>query len=315
MKSYRPPARRGWLWLVIALALLFTLAMVFITGRDSAVAYYLDLTGARLRAFFDPPGALPTPASTPHSTVAPSITPSPTLTAPAVSTALPTATSQPTPTALPERVELPAPPFDGQDWNNCGPATLALQLRMFGWEGDQFTISDEIKTNRGDRNVNVDELIYYVATQAGWLRAEFRVGGEIDLMKRFLAAGLPIIIEEGFTLPQGEEGLTGPSDDRWTGHYLLLTGYDDTAGAFITQDTFRGADQYAPYAEVDRNWQAFNRVYLLVYRPDQADLVRSLLGPDADPVANRERALAAAQAEAEQDPDDAFAWFNVGSNQ
>jgi hypothetical protein len=47
--------------------------------------------------------------------------------------------------------------------NNCGPASLALYLRYYGWQGDQFTISELLKPRREDRNVNVEELVYYVA--------------------------------------------------------------------------------------------------------------------------------------------------------
>src|SRR4030042_6181088 len=97
---------------------------------------------------------------------------------------------EPTPTALPAAVRLPAPQWEKQDWNNCGPATLALGLRYYGWEGDQFTISDLLKPDRGDKNVNIEELAYFVRTRAGWLRAEYRVGGTLETVKRFVAAGL-----------------------------------------------------------------------------------------------------------------------------
>ena len=99
------------------------------------------------------------------------------------------------PTPIPERVQLTPPAYDEtrdkQDWNNCGPATLALYLRYYGWEGDQFDISDVIKPTRDDRNVNVDELVYYVRNRSGWLNAEFRVGGDLDILKKLLAAGIP----------------------------------------------------------------------------------------------------------------------------
>jgi hypothetical protein len=60
------------------------------------------------------------------------------------------------------------------------------------------TISDLIKPVAEDRNVNVEELVYYVRTRAGWLSAEFRVGGTSDLLKQFIAAGIPVMIEESF---------------------------------------------------------------------------------------------------------------------
>jgi tetratricopeptide (TPR) repeat protein len=156
----------------------------------------------------------------------------------------------------------------------------------------------------------VEELIYFVRTQAGWLNAEFRVGGDIDLLKSFLAAGMPVMIEECFYLDESY----WPNDDRWAGHYLLLTGYDESTETFTGQDTFIGPDRNIPYQTVLENWQAFNYVYILLYRPDQADLVQSLLGEDWDVDVNRGNALELAQSQTASDPKDAYAWFNLGSN-
>ena len=59
----------------------------------------------------------------------------------------------------------------------------------------------------------------------------FRVGGEIELLKHFLAAGLPVIVEKGFE---------GPDFDGWMGHYQVVTGYDDAASRFTVQDSYKG---------------------------------------------------------------------------
>lgn len=64
-----------------------------------------------------------------------------------------------------------------------------MALHIYGWEGNQKDISDLIKPVTGDRNVNPEELRYYVRTQAGWLNLEYRVGGSIDQLKRLIAAG------------------------------------------------------------------------------------------------------------------------------
>lgn len=212
-------------------------------------------------------------------------------------------------------MKLKAPDFnrssDLQDWNNCGPASLALYLRYYGWGGDQFTISSVIKPIRADRNVNIDELQYYVRTQAGWLNAEYRVGGTLDLLKRIIAAGYPVMIEESF---QGVTEDYWPNDDRWMGHYLLLTGFDDTLRIFIAQDSFHGPNQVVNYVDIDKNWQAFNRAYMVVYPLQQEVDMRRLLADDWDVDTNRRNALAVSEAETIQDPENAFAWFNLGTN-
>jgi tetratricopeptide (TPR) repeat protein len=219
-----------------------------------------------------------------------------------------TPTPAPTPTPIPEAVSLSAPRWEKQDWNNCGPATLAMALRYYGWEGDQFTISSLLKPDRGDKNVNVEELIYYVRTQAGWLQADYRVGGQIEDLKRFLAAGYPVMVEKGFVLAEGDSG------GGWTAHYFLLTAYDDEGEMFTGQDSYLGADREISYAELDEGWQAFNRVYILVYPPAEGNQIQELMADDADPELNREHALQSAQRDIEAGPENPFAWFNLGTN-
>ncbi|MFN2197212.1 MAG: C39 family peptidase [Anaerolineales bacterium] len=249
--------------------------------------------GAAAATYTPPPAATQTPG--------PTDTPTPG----------PTATQTPSPTPLPQSVSLPAPAWEKQDINNCGPAALTMHLRYYGWEGDQFDISDLIKPVREDRNVNVEELVQYVRTRAGWLNAEFRVGGTLPLLKQLLAAGIPVTIEESFTF----EEPYWPNDDLWAAHYQLLTGYDEASQTFTGQDSYYGPDQHITYEALDANWKIFNRVYILIYPPEQEDQVKAILGPDWDVDANRQRALETAQEEAQANPEDAFAWFNIGSNQ
>lgn len=282
-----------------------------IPAINQRLGWRLDAAQAFVRGVIYPADAQPTPIPlTINPTVLQSATP--TLSPTPFSTTLPgpTTTPLPSPTPLPEAVSLPSPIWEKQDWNNCGPATLSLYLKTYGWDGDQYDISALLKPERSDRNVNVEELIYYVRTQAGWMDAEFRVGGNIELLKQFLAIGMPVMIEEGTVLDAGY----WPNDDRWAGHYLLLTGYDDNTQTFTGQDTYYGADRQIPYKKLDENWKTFNRVYILLYPHEREAEVKAILGPDWDQDFNRQQALEIAQAETEKDPQDAFAWFNLGSN-
>jgi len=283
-------------------AVLFLLLVYQLPPVKSSLGWRVDFTLTYLRGILYPADRMPTPR------------PSPTLDRQAV--LIPTATQQPatapapTPTPLPPAVKLDPPGFEQQTLNNCGPAALAGYLRYFGWEGDQTAVAEVVKEKTEDRNVNVEELAYFVRTHAGWLHMEYRVGMGLEQIKRFLAAGIPVVIEETFLMDAG----FWPNDDLWAGHYLLITGYNDTTGVVTTQDTYYGPNRPVTYADLDRNWKAFNRVLLLVYPPEQAETVRAILGPDWDPDANRRRALLAAEAETRADPQDAFAWFNVGTN-
>ena len=71
-----------------------------------------------------------------------------------------------------------------------------------------------------------------------------RFGGDLDLIKRFLAAGYPVLVEKGTYL----HDLTGVVS--WMGHYQVITGYDEAGGYFITQDSFVGADHQVKYEDM-----------------------------------------------------------------
>lgn len=298
---------------VLAVIAIFTTAVYYFPPVHERFAWRVDLVLTYLRGILDPVQAMPTALvqETDIAVAAPPPSPTPTHTPePTPTKAGPTATPPPTPTPIPASVALPAPAYELQDWNNCGPATLAMYLRYYGWEGDQHDIAEVVKPLREDRNVNVEELDYYVRNYAGWLNIQYRVGGTIDDLKKFLAAGIPVMIEEGTKL----EKPFWPGDDQWAGHYLLLTGYDDTAGRFNVIDSYHKEVTSVTYEELEENWQAFNHVYILIYHPNQAEVVQSLLGEDLDVETNRRKALEQAQAAAQEDPDNAFTWFNIGTN-
>ncbi|MCW5876191.1 MAG: C39 family peptidase [Anaerolineales bacterium] len=291
-------------WPLILVGLILIPILVYqIPWVKTRLEWRLDLAQVFVRSRLNPVGELPPPQIAHASPVAeaqPSLTPLP-------ATPLPMAT----PTPLPPAVMLSAPAHELQGPNNCGPATLAMYLRYYGWSGDQYTISDEVKPISADRNVNVDELDYYVRTRAGWLTTIFRVGGSVDMVKQFLAAGIPVMVEKGHII----EEVYFANDDYWNGHYALVTGYDDARGEFVYQDSFNGPDQRMGYAEFDMWWQQFNRVYTLVFLPHQEPDVQAILGADWDDNANRQNALVTARLETEADPQNAYAWFNLGMNQ
>jgi tetratricopeptide (TPR) repeat protein len=282
--------------------------------KDRALWGYIQ-ADAYLRGVIHPAGQIPTPL--PTSTLSESEQPTTQAAATITPTAVPSpepeeATQVPTPapTALPDRVYLDPPNWEQQDINGCGPATLSMYLHYYGWEGNQYSIDKVIKPDSADRNVNVEELAYFTWNYAGWLNLIYRVGGEIETVKTLIANGIPVMIEEGDELAQQY----WPDDDKWAGHFLLLTGYDDSQGVFYAQDSFRQADRLVSYEKTDQRWKPFNRVYILIFLPHQEQLVKDILGENWDIQTNRQNALEAAQAEIDLDPADAMAWFNLGSN-
>ena len=281
-----------------------------IPAINSRIAWRYEVAKTYVKNVINPVGDVPTAVPNPTGTIVP---PSPTAASRLTPAAtelvmLPTATSPP----LPAQALLNSPPYEKQTPNNCGPAALSMMLHMFGWNGSQKDISDVIKPVNGDRNVNPEEMTYWVRNYAGWLRSEYRVGGELETLKRLIAAGYPVIVEATTSLNPDDSGW--PDDDLWAAHYLLITGYDEPAQTFVAQDTYRGPDRKISYEQLDSDWKPFNYVYMVVYLPEQEDQIKSLLNTDWNLDQNRQKALDVAQAAIATDPSDAFAWFNLGSN-
>ncbi|MCE5207748.1 MAG: C39 family peptidase [Chloroflexi bacterium] len=259
-----------------------------------------------------PPETLPILSTTNADPFTPVISPTVPSTLAATDPSIPPASTSvtPTPAPLSVKVILASPSFEGQDWNNCGPVSLSMYLNFYGWDGDQYDISDEVKPLRADRNVNVDELASYVYKNIAWLKAVYRVDGDIRLLRSLINSGFPVMVEETAYM----EKPFWANDDLWAGHYLLLTGYDDELQSFTTQDSLVGPDRKISYIQLDTNWQAFNRVYLLLYPPERENEVISILGDDWNVDQNRKNALLRAQQETTAQPDNVFSWFNLGSN-
>ncbi|MFQ5610952.1 MAG: C39 family peptidase [Anaerolineae bacterium] len=203
--------------------------------------------------------------------------------------------------AIAPQVSLTGFSHDWQTWNNCGPTTIAMNLSFYGRAETQVESAQFLKPNQDDKNVNPEELAAYARTLG--FEATTRVGGNLELLKRLLSNGLPVIVETWLD----------PEDNGGLGHYRLFSGYDEAGRYFLAQDSLRGPEIQVDMDEFDQFWRVFNRKYVVVYRPEQAQLVQAILGPDAMDWAMLERALTAAQSEARVNPADPFAWFNIGS--
>ena len=252
--------------------------------------------------------ALPTVQAAEPSPLSHTSTPLPTQPG-LTTTPIPTASPTAAPTAIPEQVTLNGLVHDYQRMNNCGPATLATLLSYWGWGGDQYVTREFLRPNHArvdDKNVMPEEMVAFIESQTG-LKALVRVGGDIDTLKRLLAAGFPVMIEKGFQ----------PPHEDWMGHYEVVNGYDDAYQRFITQDSYIMADFPVPYPDLrGRWWRDFNYVYLVAYPTERENELMELLGPHTDPVYNLQSAARLAEEETAilGGRDLFFAWFNLGSS-
>jgi len=246
--------------------------------------------------------ALASPTSSP--TISP---PAPIETTPTL-TPLPSDTPTPTisPTALPASLKLSGIRHEYETWNNCGPATIGMQLSFWGWPGNQAVSAAWLKPNPRDKNVSPLELKAYVEEETEF-RAIYRQGGNPQMLKGLVAAGFPTIIEKTLDL-QGVDG--------WIGHYALITGYNDETEKFYSYDSYIQPDLPEPYAKLENAWRSFNYTFLVVYPEEREQEVFSILGPLADEEQAFSIALERAEREIEEQVglDYFFAWFNKGSS-
>jgi len=293
--------------------------------------YVARFVPAPLQSYFQlAPVELPTPVAMPHAVVA-LLTPIPVATnspetrapQPTVTVRL-TATSMPHPTVTLTPVPFPNPTIAArstpaalssaivlltgfrqtfQTWNNCGPANLTMELSYYGWKGTQAQAAASLKPDPEDRNVNPDEVAAFARSQG--FQAVVRVNGSLDLLKALLRAGFPTIVEKGF---EPEEKL------GWMGHYEVVVGWSDTTREFVVMDSYLGPNLSVPFDEMDKYWRQFNWTYVVVYRPDQAEALAKVIGAEMDDATMYRNALARAQAELTSNPNDAFGWFNLGTN-
>lgn len=228
------------------------------------------MVAATLRALTPSPTACPN-----NDCSTPTVTPTPV--APVSSaTQLPTSTPTITPTSIPAKMILAGVVHEYQTWNNCGPANLAMELSFWKWKGTQKETAAYLKPNERDKNVMPYEMKSFVEEKTDF-KAVVRMAGDLSLLKQFIAAGFPVIVEKGFE---------GRNFDGWMGHYEVVNGYDDGKGIFITQDSYIKPNLEIPYADMESNWRAFNDTFIVVYPPGRENQVLDILGPQAGAAAN-----------------------------
>lgn len=279
-----------------------------------AVVAATDETPATTHGATDSP-----PTLTPPPTSGPASEPDDTATTSPTSTATATATPPPSPTPVPVP---PSARLDGiqhrfQDWNNCGPATLAMTLTYFQIYHSQTQTASVLKPDPEDRNVSPHEMAAYVTDQTDAAALD-RANGDLTTLRRLVSSGFPVIVEVGID-PPGEYAWM-----EWYGHYLLVVAYDDPSETFWVYDSWFGTSEVPQenaddvgreisYSELERYWSHFNWNYIVAYRPQDAGAVAEIIGEEMDDGVMWQNALERVQAELSGDPDNAFLWFNLGT--
>ena len=313
----------------ILLLVIITVAVYWIPPVHSRLSWRLESVMTRIKYVFYPPDEsifLPSPMTQTSLPVAASETP--TMTAlnsttpvlPVVTSTTPTIS----PTPLPDFVSLPNVIYVDQlnRWNYCGPANLAMALNYWGWKGTRDDIAavvkpgiqdmnlDFIQQGRSDKNVMPYELSDYVQEYTNF-NVVLRYGGDIDLLKRLVAAGFPVVAEKGYF---GEDSSGTIS---WMGHYQFVTGYEDGVQSLIVQDSYHDGPNFRiPYDKFTEGWRSFDFIFFIVYPPERDFEVFRILNQLADPNWGYQHALEMAESDIKtlSGIDLYFAWFNKGTS-
>ena len=324
-------------WLILA-AVVVVIGIALIPPVRNRLSTQYDLLRTRVIYFFNPPSeavfepsgeneplTVETAIGTVRAEMLLTLTPQAAMTPKATKTG-PTTKATITATPVPEKAILPGVVYVDQHgrWNYCGPANLTMALNFWGWTGNRDDVAKVIKPGspdtkltfieRGlpDKNVMPYEMVDFVNTQTTEYRALYRHGGDMDLLKRLIAAGFPVVVEKGYY----ERDYTGKID--WLGHYLFTTGYDDERGGFIVQDAYikPGKDLLSKYEEYQDGWRSFNYLFMVIYPADRETEVLNILGPWADEDWAARHALEIASQEINELEGNNlfFAYFNKGTS-
>lgn len=192
-----------------------------------------------------------------------------------------------------------------QSFNNCGPAALSIALSYYGISSTQEALAAEIRPYNNPQGVNDDKSTppMELADKARdyGLIPYYRGGGDIVLLKRFIALDIPVVMR---TLLQADEDFA---------HYRVVKGYDDAAGEVVQDDSYQGKNLRYSYDDFLHLWKEFNYEYLVLVPPEKQAAVQAVLrNANALDVASSWRnATRIAEQELTENPNDVRARFNL----
>lgn len=197
---------------------------------------------------------------------------------------------------------LPGAKWVAQTFNNCGPATTSMVLQYFGFNIDQNTTKAALRTNPDDTNVFTYEMARYLKDEYG-IESKLMYNGTGQRLRQLVANGFYVVVEDWLH----------PNED--IGHVTIIRGFDDEQGVFIADDSYIGVNITYKYDGFEQTqWKAFNREYLPVYKPEQEELLKAIIGEDWDPEIMYQGAVRKAQEDIVKNSNDMYAYFNLGTS-
>ncbi len=204
-----------------------------------------------------------------------------------------------------ENALLDNPSHTYQTFNNCGAATLSMILNGLGENVTQKELGDSMRPFQHPEGDNDDKTIFTYEFVDWAKRYGFesvaKVNGDIELLKTFTANGIPVVVKTWLNV------------DEDIGHFRIVRGFDEGRGVIIQDDSYDGKDKKISYYDFLSMWQPFNYAYIIVYTPDQADLVAAIIGNEMDEGVDWQNALTRAHKEAALDSYNVYPVFNLST--
>ncbi|HKB88688.1 MAG TPA: C39 family peptidase [Patescibacteria group bacterium] len=198
--------------------------------------------------------------------------------------------------------ELPSAKWVPQTFNNCGPAATSMVLQYFGYDVPQTETKAHLRTSPDDKNVFINEISAYIKADYG-VDNKVLFNGDLKTIKTLVANGVYVVVEDWLH----------PNED--IGHVLIIRGFNDAEGVLIADDSYFGVGIKYPYSTWDETqWKPYNREFMPVYRHEKEDLVRAIVGENWDEKTMYKNSVVRNQNDANINPNDMYAWFNLGTS-
>ncbi len=224
----------------------------------------------------------------------------------------PVSTADPALSPMPPSMRLTGMRSVYQQLNRCSTAALTIQMSYFGFTDSYDNVIRAVNPHIEDVATRLDEMAAFAATHG--LNAVIRYGGDIDMLKRLVAGGFPVLVENVYY-----DGVTGDAFLDFTGHNRVIMGYDDALGVLYSYDSLLGngddgQGRAIPYEDYDSRWKPFNRDYMVLYRPEQEAALQAIMGDHWDLTYNLEQSLLISQRELDENRADSYTLFNMGES-
>jgi len=158
--------------------------------------------------------------------------------------------------------------------NYCGPAALTCVLQHCGESITQQEVGKAV-FDPVDNATNGADMLLYVRNRG---YAAYSWNSSIEDAKRKLAAGAPMLV------------LQQNSTKDTSGHYRVLTGYDDAAKKFYVMDPYYDDITELSYTQCEKLWKSMG-YWAMVCVPKDKDCFASELN-DRNPVVHMDLSFA-----------------------